>query len=92
MIKGFTKSELMRWPKIEEVFKTELGKIFVFDNTPQGAKRWSDFRERVIEFVCNHLSGDRYVTDLKRPEYSSDCEALPMYQNGEAQCAAESTR
>ena len=42
----------MRWPKIEEIYRVEFQKSFVFDiKTALGAERWKDLHSRVIEHV-----------------------------------------
>jgi hypothetical protein len=42
----------MRWPKIEELYRTELQKSFVFNvATADGTKHWKDLHSRVIEHV-----------------------------------------
>ncbi|KAG5438885.1 hypothetical protein PCANB_002215 [Pneumocystis canis] len=50
LIKYFTKIELMRWPKIEEIYGRVLCKTSVFDlNDEKGRKRWSELKKRIIE-------------------------------------------
>lgn len=50
LIQCFTANELMRWPKIEEIYGNELKRHSVFDiSTPFGKTRWNDLRKRVIE-------------------------------------------
>ncbi|KAG4305818.1 hypothetical protein PORY_000728 [Pneumocystis oryctolagi] len=50
LVKYFTKIELMRWPKIEEIYGKVLCKTSVFDlNDEKGRKRWSELKKRIIE-------------------------------------------
>ncbi|KAK9464385.1 hypothetical protein V1512DRAFT_278440 [Lipomyces arxii] len=50
LLKRFTLIELMRWPRIDEIFGADLRKTAVFDvSDPKGEKRWEDLRMRVIE-------------------------------------------
>ncbi|KAI9277240.1 PCI domain-containing protein [Phascolomyces articulosus] len=50
LTKCFVTTELMRWPKIEEVYGQELQKTFVFSKTTdEGQKRWKELHNRVIE-------------------------------------------
>ncbi|KAK9361187.1 PCI domain-containing protein [Lipomyces starkeyi] len=50
LIKCFTVDELMRWPRIDEIYGVQLRKVAVFDvSSPKGEKRWDDLRKRVIE-------------------------------------------
>jgi 26S proteasome regulatory subunit N5 len=50
LLKCFTADELMRWPKVEEIYGVALKAVSVFDVTnPQGKARWDDLRKRVIE-------------------------------------------
>lgn len=50
LIKCFTANELMRWPKIDEIYGPELKHHSVFDvKTSYGKTRWDDLRKRVIE-------------------------------------------
>jgi 26S proteasome regulatory subunit N5 len=52
LVKLFTTHELMRWPKIEEMYRSELQKSFVFDQSnADGVKRWKDIHTRVVEHV-----------------------------------------
>ncbi|KAH6562853.1 hypothetical protein BASA50_003039 [Batrachochytrium salamandrivorans] len=49
-LKCFIVSELMRWPKIEEIYKETLKACSVFDmSTEGGQKRYATLRKRVIE-------------------------------------------
>ncbi|KAK9451060.1 uncharacterized protein V1518DRAFT_412433 [Limtongia smithiae] len=50
LLKNFTKVELMRWPRTDEIYGPGLRATPVFDvSDPKGEKRWDDFRKRVIE-------------------------------------------
>ncbi|KAK9365909.1 PCI domain-containing protein [Lipomyces kononenkoae] len=50
LIKCFTRDELMRWPRIDEIYGAQLRKVALFDvSNPKGEKRWDDLRKRVIE-------------------------------------------
>lgn len=50
LIRCFTVDELMRWPKVEEIYGPALAKTSVFDqSTKEGKARWLDMRKRVIE-------------------------------------------
>ncbi|KAI9143373.1 PCI domain-containing protein [Paraphysoderma sedebokerense] len=50
LIKLFITPELMRWPKIEEIYGVTLKKTYAFDTkTEGGVTRWNDFHKRVIE-------------------------------------------
>ncbi|KAJ1502634.1 26S proteasome non-ATPase regulatory subunit 12, partial [Coelomomyces lativittatus] len=49
-LKMFITPELIRWPKVEEVYGTMLRATYIFSpSTAEGSKRWADFRKRVIE-------------------------------------------
>ncbi|KAJ3081454.1 26S proteasome non-ATPase regulatory subunit 12 [Quaeritorhiza haematococci] len=49
-IKLFITDELMRWPKIEEIYGTILKQTFVFDSSSEdGNRRWKALHKRVIE-------------------------------------------
>lgn len=57
LIKNFTKSELMRWPRMEEIYGTALRQTSVFaKEDAKSDKRWSELRKRVIQHVspCPH--------------------------------------
>ncbi|WBW72859.1 19S proteasome regulatory subunit Rpn501 [Schizosaccharomyces osmophilus] len=50
LVKCFTVNELMRWPKISEIYGSVLRSTPVFaENDEKGEKRWSELRKRVIE-------------------------------------------
>lgn len=54
LVRMFTTLELIRWPKVEEVYGDKLKTFWVFDVTDaeSGAastQRWQDLRQRVIE-------------------------------------------
>ncbi|KAK9239307.1 PCI domain-containing protein [Lipomyces kononenkoae] len=50
LIKCFTVDELMRWPRIDEIYGAQLRKVSLFDvSNSKGEKRWDDLRKRVIE-------------------------------------------
>ena len=52
LLNCFITKELVRWPKVEEVFKHELATSLYFQlGSDSGKKRWSDLRNRVIEHV-----------------------------------------
>ncbi|ORZ34384.1 hypothetical protein BCR44DRAFT_1436585 [Catenaria anguillulae PL171] len=49
-LKLFMTPELMRWPRIEEVYGSLLRATYVFStDTEDGRRRWKDFHHRVIE-------------------------------------------
>ncbi|KAJ3325298.1 26S proteasome non-ATPase regulatory subunit 12 [Blyttiomyces sp. JEL0837] len=48
-LKCFITSELVRWPKIDEIYGATLKKTPVFDGSEAGAKRLKALHERVIE-------------------------------------------
>ena len=58
LLKSFITVELMRWPKVEELYRVELQKVsYVFDvKTEEGNKRWKDFHNRVIEHNIRTIS------------------------------------
>ncbi|KAI9311776.1 PCI domain-containing protein [Dichotomocladium elegans] len=50
LAKCFVTTELMRWPKIEELYGETLGQTDVFSkSTEDGVKRWKELHNRVIE-------------------------------------------
>jgi len=50
LAKCFVTNELMRWPKIEEIYGTALKQTSVFDPKDEaGRHRWSELHKRVIE-------------------------------------------
>jgi len=54
----------MRWPKIEQIYGTELKKLPALDpKTEGGIKRWEELHRRVIE----HVSGCLFHNH--RPDY-----------------------
>lgn len=64
LIKCFTVDELMRWPKVSEIYGPVLHKTSVFDqNTTEGKARWEDFRKRVIEHNLRVIS--KYYTRIR---------------------------
>lgn len=61
LVKCFIVNELMRWPKIAEIYGSALRSNPVFaENDEKGEKRWSELRKRVIEHnirvVANYYS------------------------------------
>lgn len=57
LIKYFTKMELMRWPKIEEIYGDLFRETSVFDlNDEKGRKRWDDLKKRIIEHNIRVIS------------------------------------
>jgi 26S proteasome regulatory subunit N5 len=63
LIKCFTQIELMRWPKIEELYGPLLQSSTAFDvRTPEGKERWNDLRKRVIEHNIRVVS--KYYTRI----------------------------
>ena len=57
LLKSFTTNELMRWPKIDQLYKAELQKSFVFDpKVPGGQEHWKDLHDRVIEHNIRVIS------------------------------------
>ncbi|KAF5116061.1 hypothetical protein DV452_002769 [Geotrichum candidum] len=64
LIKCFTVDELMRWPKVSEIYGPPLQKTPVFDqSTAEGKVRWDDFRKRVIEHNLRVIS--KYYTRIR---------------------------
>lgn len=64
LIKSFTAYELMRWPKVEEVYGEALKSTWVFDTaTSDGKVRWDDLRKRVIEHNIRVVS--KYYTRIR---------------------------
>ena len=53
-LKLFLAPELMRWPKVSEVYGQMLRATFVFADSEDGRKRWEDLHSRVIEHVRSH--------------------------------------
>jgi 26S proteasome regulatory subunit N5 len=52
-LKLFMTPELMRWPKVQEVYGAILRATYVFcTTTNDGKRRWEDFHKRVNEHVC----------------------------------------
>jgi 26S proteasome regulatory subunit N5 len=50
LAKCFVTNELMRWPKIEEIYGSALQETSVFSTADEaGRKRWSELHNRVIE-------------------------------------------
>lgn len=68
-LKCFVTNELMRWPKIQEIYGPTFHQKPCFDNSEKGVKRFSDLHKRVIEHV--------YFFNL---EYSCYCKMLFPYQ------------
>lgn len=61
-MKCFTTPELMRWQQVCAIYESELKKgstgsppTDVFAETEQGALRWKDLRNRVVEHVSDFL-------------------------------------
>lgn len=64
LIKCFTVDELMRWPKVAEIYGPPLQKSPVYDlSSKDGAARWEDFRKRVIEHNIRVIS--KYYTRIR---------------------------
>lgn len=64
LIKCFTVDELMRWPKVAEIYGPPLQKTPVFDlSNAEGKARWDDFRKRVIEHNIRVIS--KYYTRIR---------------------------
>ena len=67
LIKAFTTDELMRWPIIEQMYKVDLQKTFVFSQaTPEGQQRWKDLHARIIEHNIRVISKYYNRITLKR--------------------------
>lgn len=50
LIRSFTTVEIMRWPKVREVYEPTLRGTPTFTiETPGGKKRWGELQKRVIE-------------------------------------------
>ncbi|CAN6655368.1 26S proteasome regulatory subunit Rpn5p [Trichomonascus vanleenenianus] len=69
LVKNFTANELMRWPKVEEIYGSALRSTWVFDKSPQGQKRWEDLRVRVIEHNIRVVS--KYYTRIRMNRLTS---------------------
>lgn len=64
LIKCFTLDELMRWPKVAEIYGPPLQKTSVFDqSTSEGKARWEDLRKRVIEHNVRVIA--KYYTRIR---------------------------
>lgn len=64
LVKNFIANELMRWPKVEEVYGKELRQSDVFSSKVEnGDRRWDDLRKRVIEHNIRVIS--KYYTRIK---------------------------
>lgn len=62
----FQRDELIRWPVIEDVYKSELVSLFVFDqSTEDGRKRWDFLRERITDHNIRVISF--YYTQVSIP-------------------------
>ncbi|KAI9217773.1 PCI domain-containing protein [Blastocladiella britannica] len=62
-LKLFMTHELMRWPKVEEVYGPLLRSTYVFSaDTEEGKRRWADFHNRVIEHNLRVVA--RYYTRI----------------------------
>lgn len=61
LITLFIKKELMRWPIIEKIYSPILSSSFVFSPTTEdGARRWKQFKDRVIEHVSITIDIDYF--------------------------------
>lgn len=49
LIKCFVTNELMRWPKIEEIYGSTLKETSIFSSDEAGQKQWNELHNRVIE-------------------------------------------
>ncbi|KAI8809001.1 hypothetical protein BJ742DRAFT_805895 [Cladochytrium replicatum] len=66
-VKCFITNELMRWPKMEEVYGAALKQTFVFDKaTEEGKKRWETLHQRVIEHNIRVIANYYTRITLKR--------------------------
>lgn len=64
LIKMFIADELMRWPKVDEIYGKALKSTWVFDiKTAEGKTRWDDLRKRVIEHNIRVVS--KYYTRIR---------------------------
>ncbi|ODQ66957.1 PCI-domain-containing protein [Nadsonia fulvescens var. elongata DSM 6958] len=82
LVKNFTAYELMRWPKVKEIYGSQLRASTVFDTSkPSGQQHWRDLRMRVIEHnirvVCKYYTRIRIsrlntLLDLSEKE-TEDC-------------------
>lgn len=80
LLRCFTTQELMRWPKVEEVYGKALQTTWVFDqSTKEGAARYADLRKRVIEHnLCvlakyyTRITTSRLTTLLDLPELEAE--------------------
>jgi len=63
----FLTKELMRWPTVESVFGSELGKHAVFAEVVDGKKVvWEDFKKRVVEHNIRVIEGYYRRITMKR--------------------------
>ena len=53
LTKSFTTLEIMRWPKVEEIYKAELQKTAVFSDSKRkdSDDRWAVFHKRIVQHV-----------------------------------------
>ncbi|KAJ3126450.1 26S proteasome non-ATPase regulatory subunit 12 [Nowakowskiella sp. JEL0407] len=80
-VKCFITSELMRWPKIEEIYGEGLKSTFVFDvKTEAGVKRLKELHKRVIEHNIRVVAKYYTKITLKRLTQLLD---LPMKETEE---------
>ncbi|KAK9473518.1 PCI domain-containing protein [Dipodascopsis tothii] len=64
LIKCFTVDELMRWPRINEIYGAQLRSTPVFEvSNPKGEQRWDDLRKRVIEHNIRVIA--KYYTRIQ---------------------------
>ena len=72
-LKLFTTEELMRWPRVEQIYRNAFDSTDVFRSSDElGTKRWNVLRERVVEHNIRVIS--KYYTEitLKRLEQLLD--------------------
>lgn len=66
LIKCFTANELMRWPKVEQIYGPPLQQTAVFSGSEEATVRWEDLRKRVVEHNLRVIS--KYYTRIRMPQ------------------------
>lgn len=67
IIKCFTADELMRWPKVEQIYGPPFKQADIFAPATDGSKaRWEDLRKRVVEHNLRVIS--KYYTRIRTPQ------------------------
>lgn len=67
IIKCFTANELMRWPKVEQIYGPPFKQADIFASGTEGSEaRWEDLRKRVVEHNLRVIS--KYYTRIRTPQ------------------------